>query len=47
MKKIFLEKPYTRCDEETILKLFSKKLKLSIRVSESIVYCYSLFLLYV
>ena len=30
MRNIFLENSYTKCCEETIPKLFSKKLKLSI-----------------
>ena len=29
MRKIFLEKPYTKCGEETIPRPFSKKSKLS------------------
>ena len=34
MRNIFLEKPYTKCDEETSSGLFSEKLKLSIPLDE-------------
>ena len=34
MRNIFLEKPYTKCDEETSSGLFSEKLKLSISLDE-------------
>ena len=34
MKKIFLEKPYTKCSEETSPRPFSEKLKLSISLDQ-------------
>ena len=34
MSNIFLEKLYTKCGRETILKPFSKKLKLSISLDQ-------------
>ena len=34
MRNIFLEKSYTKCDEETSSGLFSEKLKLSISLDE-------------
>ena len=38
MRNIFLEKPYTKCDGETSLRLFSKKLKLSISLINKVLY---------
>ena len=34
MRKIFLEKPYTKCDEETSPRPSSEKLKLSIPLDQ-------------
>ena len=34
MRKIFLEKPYTKCGRETIPRPFSKKLKLNISLDQ-------------
>ena len=34
MRNIFLEKPYTKCDGETIPRPFSKKSKLSISLDQ-------------
>ena len=34
MSNIFLEKPYTKCGEETIPRSFSKKSKLSISLDQ-------------
>ena len=34
-KNIFVEKSYTKCDEEAILRHFFKKLKLNISVDQS------------
>ena len=45
MKIFFLEKSYANCGSETIPRLLSKKLKLSISILQLILY--SLFLLYV
>ena len=33
-RNIFLEKPYTKCDGETIPRLFKKKSKLSISLNQ-------------
>ena len=44
--KHFLEKSFTKCDGETIPRLFSKKLKLSISLDQQSKISYSLFLLY-
>ena len=38
MRNIFLENSFTKCDAETVPRSFSKKLKLSIAISGSIVY---------
>ena len=46
-RNIFLEKSYTKCGGETILRFFSKKSKLNISWINSVTFCsYSLFLLY-
>ena len=45
-KNIFVEKSYTKCDGEAILRYFLKKLKLSISVDQSSNVLYSLFLLF-
>ena len=45
-KNIFLEKPYTNYDGETISRPFSEKLKLSISLDQWYKVLYSLFLLY-
>ena len=34
MRNIFLEKSYTKCDEETSLRPFPEKLKLSLSVDQ-------------
>ena len=34
MRDIFLEKSYTKCDRETILRPFSKKSKLSVSLDQ-------------
>ena len=44
-KKHFFEKRYRKCEGETIASLFSKKLKLSISLNYSKVFC-RLFLMY-
>ena len=36
MRNIFLEKPYTKCSREAISRPFSKKLKLSISLINSL-----------
>ena len=45
-KNIFVEKSYTKCDGDAILRYFLKKLKLSISVDQSSNVLYSLFLLF-
>ena len=45
-RNIFLEKSYTKCDEETSSRPFYKKLKLSISLDQQSKVLYSLFLLY-
>ena len=47
MRNIFLEKSYTKCGGETILRSFSKKSKLSISLDQQSKILYSLSLLYV
>ena len=47
IRKIFLEKPYTICDEETSLRLFSSKSKLGISLGQKSEILYSLLMLYV
>ena len=47
MRNIFLEKFYTKCVGETILRLFFKKSKLSVYVDQQSEIPYSLLLLYV
>ena len=46
MKIIFLEKPSSKCDEETIPRPFFKKSKLNISLDQYSKVSYSLFLLY-
>ena len=46
MKNTFLEKSYTKCDEETSLRPFSEKLKLSISLDQQPKVLYCLLLLY-
>ena len=46
MKKIFLEKLYSKCGGETSPRHFSKKLKLAISLDQWSKVLYSLFLLY-
>ena len=46
MSIIFLEKLYTKCGREAILKPFSKKLKLSISLDQYSKVLYILFLLF-
>ena len=46
MRKIFLEKSYTKCGVETIPRPFSKKSKLSVSLDQYSKVLYSLFLLY-
>ena len=46
MRNIFLEKSYTKFDEETSPRPFSEKLKLSISLDQESKVSYSLFLLY-
>ena len=43
MSNIFLEKPYTKCDGETISRPFSKKSKLNISLDQSSKVLYNLF----
>ena len=43
MKNIFLEKPYTKCDEETSPRPFSEKLKLSISLDQQSEFLFSSF----
>ena len=45
MRNIFLEKLYTKCDEETRPRPLSEKLKLSISLDQQSKVSYSLFLL--
>ena len=47
MARNFLEKLYTKRDEETSTRLFSKKSKLSICLNHQSEWLYSFFLLYV
>ena len=47
MRKIFLEKLYTKCGGETIPRNFSEKTKLSIFLDQLSKVLYSLFLLHV
>ena len=47
MRHIFLEKSYTKCDGETIPRLFSKKSKLGISLDQYSKVLYSSFVLYV
>ena len=46
MRNIFLEKLYTKFGGETILRLFSKKSKLSLSLDQYSKVLYSLFLFY-
>ena len=46
MRSIFLGKLYTKCGGETILRLFSKKSKLSLSLDQYSKVLYSLFLFY-
>ena len=46
LRNIFLEKSYTKCDGETISRLFSKKSKLSISLDQDSKVLYILFLLF-
>ena len=46
MENIFLEKLYTKCGRESILRRFSKKLKLSISLDQYFKVLYGLFLLH-
>ena len=46
MRNVFLEKPYTKCGEETSPKPFSEKLKLTISLDRWSKDLYSLLLLY-
>ena len=46
VRNIFLEKSYTKYDGQTSLRLFSKKLKLSISLDHESKFSYSLFLFY-
>ena len=46
IRNIFLEKPYKKCDGETIPRTFSKIPKLSISMDQQSKVLYSLFLLY-
>ena len=46
MRHIIVEKSYTKCDGETIPKLFLKNLKLSISLDQQSKGFYSFFLLY-
>ena len=46
MRNAFLEKPYTKCGEETSPKPFSEKLKLTISLDRWSKDLYSLLLLY-
>ena len=46
IRKIFLKKLFTKCGGETILRPFSKKVKLSISLHQKSGALYSLFLLY-
>ena len=46
MRNVFLEKPYTKCGEETSPKPFSEKLKLTISLDQWSKDLYSLLLLY-
>ena len=47
MRNIFVKKSYTKCAEETITRLLSKKSKLSISLDQQPKVLNSLFLLYV
>ena len=47
MKNIFIENLYANCDGETILRPFSKKLKLIISLDQQSENLYSMCLLYV
>ena len=46
MRNIFVEKSYTKCDEETIPRPLSKKSKLSISLDQECKVLNSLFLVY-
>ena len=46
LRNIFLEKSYTKCDRETILRSFFKKSKLSISLNQYSKVLYILFLLF-
>ena len=46
MKNIFVEKPFTKCGGETIIRHLFKKSKLSISMDQWSKLLYSLFLLY-
>ena len=46
MRNVFLEKPYTKCGEETSPKPFSEKLKLTISLDQWSKDLYSLLLFY-
>ena len=46
LRNIFLEKSHTKCGRETILRLFSKKSKLSISLNQYSKGLYTLFLLF-
>ena len=46
MRNIFVEKSYTKCGRETIPRIFSKKLKISISLRQQSQSIYSFFLLY-
>ena len=46
MKRIFLEKLYTKCGRETTTRRFHRKSKLSITLDQESETLYSLFLLY-
>ena len=46
LRNIFFEESYTKCSEETIPRLFSKKSKLSISLDQYFKVLYILFLLF-
>ena len=46
MRRIFLEKSYTKCDGKSIPRPFSKKSKLKISLDQESKVLYNLFLLY-
>ena len=46
MRKVFLEKSYLKCGQETIPRLFSKKSNLSRSLDQLFKVLYSLFLFY-